>query len=150
MAHDIAERDRELVPRFLVRAVGTLMLISLVLVAYARFTDRPLEAVPPEGAVAAERVVVLFSDMSGAVRVLDAQGSVVADLGPEEGGFISGVGRALARERTKHGVPETAPVRLVRYADGRIALFDDLTGWRAELIGFGRDNAAAFARLLAE
>jgi putative photosynthetic complex assembly protein len=39
-------------------------------------------------------------------------------------------------------------VRLIRFEDGRIALKDDLTGWRAELIGFGADNTAAFARLL--
>jgi hypothetical protein len=45
-------------------------------------------------------------------------------------------------------VPLQLPVRLVAFEDGRLALFDDATEWRAELIGFGRDNYAVFARLL--
>lgn len=140
--------DKEKIPRALVRGAGALMLLSLLLVGYARLTDRPLEAKPAEGPVAQERVIHLYGDVTGAVRVLDQYGSVISDLGPENGGFISGVGRSLARERGKSGLSLDAPVRLVRYEDGRLALHDDLSGWRVELMGFGRDNAAAFAALL--
>lgn len=146
MAH--APRDKEKIPRVLVRGMFLLMLLVLAIVSYARLTDRPLEAKPDEGAISAERVLRIHSDMTGAVKVLDEVGMVIADLGPDGGGFISGVGRALERERAKVGIPPEEPVRLIRYEDGRLALRDELSGWRVELMGFGRDNAAAFARLL--
>ncbi|MEM8571210.1 MAG: photosynthetic complex assembly protein PuhC [Pseudomonadota bacterium] len=142
------EEDREKIPRIMILAVGLLLLACLALVSYARLTDRPLVAKPEEGAIAQERILHLYSQFSGAVRILDGSGSLIADLGPNEGGFISGVGRALARERAKSGIPADAPVRLVQYSDGRMALHDDLSGWRVELLGFGRKNAAAFAALL--
>ncbi|MEM8751915.1 MAG: photosynthetic complex assembly protein PuhC [Pseudomonadota bacterium] len=144
-----AARDKEKIPTLLLRAMLTLVLCSLLIVAYARLTDRPLEATPPTGIpVIKERSIILSGGMNGAAQVLDLDGSLIASLTPEEGGFISGVYRVLAHERKKIDAPRHAPVRLVAYEDGRLALFDDLTGWRAELIGFGRDNYAAFARLL--
>lgn len=145
----VRRRERERIPVVLVRAMLVLCLSALAIVSYARLTDRPLEAAPPEGvAVLAERAIILDGSMSGAARVLDADGSVIAELSPQAGGFIAGVHRVLVRERNKHGADIHAPVRLVRWADGRLGLRDDLTGWRAELIGFGKDNYAAFARLL--
>lgn len=140
--------DRELVPRFLLRAVGALILACLVLVTYARVTNMPLSAVPGDGPIAKERTIVIYSDMSGRAQILDLNGEVVATLPPDQGGFISGVSRALARERTKYSIAADAPVRLVQYADGQLALHDTQTPWRAQLIGFGADNAAAFRDLL--
>lgn len=149
-AHEqLRERDREMIPSVLLRAMLFLVLAVLVIVAFARLTDRPLEATRPEGVpVVQERSLQIFGDMSGAARVLDENGVVIADLSPEEGGFISGMSRVLSRERMKVGVPDSAPVRLVQYADGHLALFDDTTGWTAQIAGFGADNKAAFARLL--
>lgn len=145
----LRQRDREMIPATLLRAMLALVLASLAIVAYARLTDRPLEAAPPTGvAVAKERAILLYGDMSGAARVLDLNGSVIADLDPTQGGFISGVWRVLQRERTKNRVALDAPVRLVLWQDGRISILDDTTGWRAELTGFGADNLDAFARLL--
>ena len=73
---------------------------------------------------------------------------MIAELTPEQGGFISGVYRVLVRERTKHGVALDAPVRLVRTQGNRVAIYDDTTGWSADLMGFGLTNTRAFARLL--
>lgn len=142
-------RDREKIPTLLLRGMLTLVICSLLIVAYARFTDRPLEATPPANApIAAERAIILSGAMNGSAQVLDMNGALIAALSAEEGGFIAGVYRVLVHERKKHDAPIHAPVRLVKFEDGRLALYDDLTGWRAELIGFGRDNYAAFARLL--
>ncbi|MEM6669278.1 MAG: photosynthetic complex assembly protein PuhC [Pseudomonadota bacterium] len=146
--HPKLPEDREQVPRILVRAVGGLMLLSLVLTTFAVLSDRPLEALPLDGPIAEQRIIRIYARQDGSARVLDQNGGVVADLRPDEGGFISGVSRALTRVRGTHGVAADEPVRLIRYQDGRLALRDDLTGWRAELIGFGADNTAAFARLL--
>lgn len=139
--------DKERIPRILLRAMVLLVVASLCLASYARLTGRPLEATPPEGPVADQRLLRIYAEMSGAARVLDAQGMFVAELAPEAGGFIAGVSRALARVRRPHGVAADAPVRLIQYQDGRLALKDDATGWRMEIAGFGADNRAAFAKL---
>ena len=140
--------DKERIPRILLRAVALMAVASLCLAAYARLSGRPLEATPAEGPIAEQRLLRLYADMSGAARVLDAEGMMIAQYAPEIGGFISGVSRALTRVRRSHGVASDAPVRLIRYQDGRLALKDDATGWRVEIAGFGADNRAAFARLL--
>ena len=95
-----------------------------------------------------ERVLHIYGSMSGKARVFDAHGNQIADLEGTDGGFISGVWRSLARVRGLQDIPPDAPVRLVKFADGRLGLRDDLSGWRVELIGFGKDNTAAFAKLL--
>ena len=147
-AHAEQRPEREKIPRVLLRAMLALVLASSALVVYARLTDRPLIATPPESPVVAERVIFLDGDMAGSARVLDAAGSLIADLPPEQGGFISGVYRVLLRERTKHRVALEGPVILRRTENGRVAIFDPSTGWSADLMGFGTDNARAFARLL--
>jgi putative photosynthetic complex assembly protein len=144
-----ARGDREKIPRWLLRAIFGMLVLVLALVSYARLTDMPLSAAPPtDVAVVKERVLHIYGDISGEATVLDAGGSVVADLSSDEGGFVAGVWRALALKRRQAGVDPNAPVRLIGYADGRIQLRDPATGWRAELIGFGEDNREAFARLL--
>ena len=148
----LQRRDREMIPTVLLRAMGVLVCAALFIAAYARLTDRPLEALPASetgGVVVAERTIFLDADgTTGAARVLAADGTVLARLGPEEGGFVAGVHRALTFERDRRGADQTAPVRLLRYEGGQLSLRDDATGWRAELIGFGADNAAVFGRLL--
>jgi putative photosynthetic complex assembly protein len=144
--------DEEVIPTFLIRLVAALIFCALAIVAYARVTDRPLEAMPlmeGEAPVLAERALFIDADgTTGAARVLGADGTVLADLGPEEGGFVAGVHRVLVRERARAGLDMSQPVRLVLFEGGQLSLRDPATGWRAELIGFGGDNAAVFARLL--
>lgn len=144
--------DAEVVPTFLLRLVGVLVLCALAIVSYARLTDRPLEAMPTmegEAAIRTERAIFLWGDDStGAARVVGADGTVLADLDGEEGGFVAGIHRVLRFERERRGVGMEAPVRLILFENGQLSLRDDATGWRAELIGFGADNAAVFMRLL--
>lgn len=148
MSSQTLPKDREMVPRFFVRAMFGLVLVVLILVTYARLTDRPLEAMPSNGPIVQERVIHIFGTMAGAAKVLDADGTLIADLDPTKGGFIAGIWRSLNHERAKTGADKHAPVRLVRFDDGRLAIFDDTTNFRVELMGFGADNTAAFARLL--
>lgn len=140
--------DKEMIPRALLRAVGLLILAVLVLVSFARLTDRPLIATPPDSLVVAERTILLSGDLAGAATVRDTDGTLIADLSPEEGGFISGVWRVILRERTKARAPHAGPVVLRCDTGGRISIHDPSTGWSADLMGFGADNARAFARLL--
>ncbi|MFW2542919.1 photosynthetic complex assembly protein PuhC [Primorskyibacter sp. 2E107] len=142
--------DRDLVPRRMVRAMLVLVLTVLAVVTLARLTGQPLVATLPEGAVVIEREMVLSGDMSGAAQVHAPDGTLIADLTPEQGGFISGVYRVLLHERKKTGVAPDAPVVLLQKDTGRMEIHDPSTGWRADLMGFGADNAKAFARLLAQ
>jgi putative photosynthetic complex assembly protein len=140
--------EKELVPRALVRAMFGLVMLCLILVSAHVWTGQPKTAEPPVSPVKAEKTLFLQGDMSGAARVLDADGTVVADLGPEEGGFLSGVWRVLQRERTNARVAPDGPIVVQAFENGRMAVTDPSTGWSADLMGFGQDNAAAFAKLL--
>jgi len=134
----LVERDKEMIPSILIRAMFMLCVCVLLIVAYARLTDRPLEAMPPsleQAPVVTERTIRIFGQMDGSARV---------------GGFVAGIYRVLERERGAVGLDASEPIRLVRFSDGRIGLRDDYTDFRAELFGFGADNEAVFARLLEE
>lgn len=150
----LVTRDKEMIPRVLIRAMFILCLSVLVIVSYARLTDRPLEAMPPSVAdvpVLHERSIRIFGRMDGSAQVLDMDGSVIASFASDEGGFVAGIYRVLERERGAVGLLASDPIRLVRFSDGRIGLRDDLTDFRTELSGaFGADNERVFARLLEE
>lgn len=149
----LVERDKEMIPTILIRAMFMLCVCVLLIVTYARLTDRPLEAMPPsveEVPVVTERTIRIFGEMDGSARVLAVDGTVIATLSPQEGGFVAGIYRVLERERGAVGLHASEPIRLVRFSDGRIGLRDDYTDFRAELFGFGADNEAVFARLLEE
>lgn len=140
--------DKDLVPRTMVRLMAGLVLTCLVMVSIFVWSGSAKDAMPPVSPIKAERVVTLTGQMSGAAQVHDIDGTLIADLSPEKGGFISGMWRVLQRERTKARVALDGPVRITAYENGRMAITDPSTGWRADLMGFGQDNAAAFARLL--
>lgn len=141
-------RDKEMIPAVLLRAMLALVLASLAMVTFARVTHMPLVANPTGEAVAKSRAIVLSGDTSGAARVTTPDGTLVADLDAGHGGFVAGIYRAVARERLLAGVDPAAPVQLVLFKDGLLALKDDKTGWHVDLIGFGADNTRVFARLL--
>jgi putative photosynthetic complex assembly protein len=140
---------RDLVPRAMVRMMFGMVMLCLLLVSAHVWTGQPVRNVPPKGAVVAEHVFHLDGDMAGAATVRLSDGTLIADLSPEEGGFVSGVWRVLQRERTKARTALDGPVTVTAYDNGRMAIFDPSTGWGADLMAFGQDNAAAFARLLA-
>ncbi|MBW4708294.1 pullulanase [Roseobacter sp. YSTF-M11] len=144
----IHAKPDDLVPRILVRIMFGLVACVLVIVSLATLTGRPLESTPAMARIIAERAIVLTGDASGAARVLDVNGVMIADFPSDKGGFIAGVERVLARERAKVGVSPTAPVLLQLRAGNRLSLYDPATGWSAELMGFGASNTRIFARLL--
>lgn len=138
----------ELIPRIFLRLAIALVLGILALVTVFRLTDQPLQAVPDLGPVLQERAVVIETERDGATRVLEADGRLIVALAPNEGGFINGMERVIARQRLKQGLPNAGPV-VVRLSEGdRLSIFDPATGWSTELSSYGADNLRAFARLL--
>ena len=138
------QKNLEMVPRVLVRAVCGLLLAVLVMVAYASITDRPPVAVAPAGDV------VIKAQNSGAVRVFDTDGVLIADLSMGQGGFISSIARTIKRQRILSKVSLVGPVTLTSDTLGRLKITDPSSGWSADLMSFGADNSGAFAMLLAE
>lgn len=141
-------RDREMVPRALVQAMFALMLASLALVAFAQWTDRPNVGVLVEAPIVEELAVTLTGDRSGTYVATAADGTVLAVSSGDMNGFIGVMGRVIDRERLVHRVEGNPPLRVVRRENGHVAILDDATGMATELIGYGADNVAAFARLL--
>lgn len=140
--------ERELVPRIFVRAMFGMVMICLAMVSAYRWMDGPVQYTAPESPVVIERTLFLEGAMSGAASVYDADRTLIAEYTPEEGGFLSGMWRVLQRERTKARVDLDGPVIIRARENNRFEIFDPSTGWGADLMGFGADNSAAFAKLL--
>jgi putative photosynthetic complex assembly protein len=107
-------------------------------------------AIPPNAEIVAEAPISIKTDQTGAVKVFDDNGQMLVDWDGEKGGFVSGVARVIERERTKIGAPQDAPVIIRWRENNRLSVFDPQTEWQADLMGFGADNARAFAKLLAK
>ena len=144
----IHAKEEDLVPRIMVRIMFGLVLTILGIVTVATLTGRAPDSQPPVGALVSERAIYLSGDASGAARVLDEHGTLLADFTPQNGGFVAGIERVIARERGKSGIDMSAPVLLQLREGNRLSITDPVTGWSAELMGFGATNSRTFARLL--
>jgi putative photosynthetic complex assembly protein len=132
-----------LIPRGAVAALGGVLFVSLVAVAWARYTGwNPRE---PDAPTVTERVLAFADAPDGAIAVTDvASGDRLSTLHGEQG-FLRGVLRSFMRERKRQRLPLEAPLALLARADGRLTLHDPSTGMRVDLESFGRDNVAVFA-----
>lgn len=142
----------ERIPRPLLLSIGGLVLLTLAGVTAMRLAGVEPSAMPPAEALAEARTrVLLEEDPGGGVTVRDpATGAVVTRLEAGKDGFVRGMLRVLARTRMQHRADPAAPVELVRWPGGHLALLDPETGWRAELIGFGADNLEVFAQVMSD
>ena len=140
------EKQRDMIPPHLLRAMLALVVASLVVVTVAVLTGRPHVGVPKSSQIVAERSIILQGGGAQAVTVLDAKGGLLMDM--PHGGFITVIQNANERARLTAGVDKLLPLRIVEYANGRLTVLDDYTGWSAELGAFGSDNRAAFERLM--
>ncbi|MEL6677405.1 MAG: photosynthetic complex assembly protein PuhC [Pseudomonadota bacterium] len=139
----------ERIPRALIVAVAAFLVVVLTLVAIARLTGAPPQAMPPVSAVHSDRMLAMERTADGGMIVHDATtGALIVELSPQRAGFIGGVWRVVLFERRKTGADPAAPLRLVRWEDGRLSLLETTSDWRMELIGFGATNLEAFARLM--
>jgi putative photosynthetic complex assembly protein len=148
LARQMKARDAEMVPRVLVWAMFGLMAASLAMVSFAKLTNMPTTGQPSAPKIIAERTVTFEGARNTGIMVLDAQGTEIAASTRDKAGFIDVVWVAMMRERKVQRVDAAAPFRIVRRTGGRVDIIDDTTGWTLELIGYGKDNVAAFASLL--
>lgn len=99
---------------------------------------------------AVESQALHFVDLSGGqISVVDADNDrEITRLTSGEDGFMRSVMRGLVRERKAHGLGPEIPFELTVWEDGLVSLIDPATERRVELSAFGKDNVAAFTRLL--
>ena len=132
------------------RAMFAMVVFVLIAVTAFQFSGMQKSAIPPNAEIIAEAQISISTDQTGAVQVFNSHGEILADWGGDKGGFVSGVARVIERERMKIGAPIDAPVIIRWRENNRLSVFDPQTEWQADLMGFGADNARAFATLLAK
>ncbi|GJD55806.1 photosynthetic complex assembly protein PuhC [Methylobacterium dankookense] len=128
--------------------IGAGALLGFTLLAVAAGRGAP--ATPePEATPVAALAFRAEDEADGGIALREAGSArLVERIRPGADGFVRGTLRGLAQARQREGLGPEEPFRLLRYADGSLALRDDATGRRVALDAFGRTNVAAFARLL--
>jgi putative photosynthetic complex assembly protein len=128
-------------------AMGLLTVAAVAAASVGRASHFDAGAPPTLATVAARDLV--FSDGPGG-EVVVADAATGGRVGVYEGqqGFLRGTLRGFARARRMDAMGAAAPFRLTRWSDGRLTLDDAKTGRHVELLAFGQDNAAVFARML--
>ena len=145
-ARAMQKRDKELIPRRLVIAMFSLALASVLLVAFAVLTDRPLVGQPKLAPVVAERDLIIESS-GNAIRVTDAASRQTV-LNLTNGGFISVVNDGLERARLVSRLQGNPPITLTLYENSRLSLTDPATGSSTEISSFGPGNVGVWMNLL--
>jgi putative photosynthetic complex assembly protein len=138
--------EAPLVPPAALALIGSLLLLTLLIVAAVRWSG--IEIREPD-APSVQVAHLRFLDRSdGGIDVMDAQAGRRISVIDGEAGFLRGALRVLSGERKKRGIGPQEPFELHRRQDGRLTLLDRQTGTRLDLESFGPEHAASFARLL--
>ncbi|MEM7694030.1 MAG: photosynthetic complex assembly protein PuhC [Pseudomonadota bacterium] len=140
MSHD------PFIPRGTLKMVFAWVGLSVVVVAVAALMDER-SVLPARPDNARQVASITFADGPDG-GILIVSGDQTLALAPDGHGFIRGVLRALARERTIRDLPRNSPFVLSEASDGAFAIADPLSGTRIDLRAFGRDNTHAFAALM--
>ena len=148
LEQQMRHRDKEMVPTFLVKAMFGLMIGTVALVAYAQWADVPQQGVLIEAPIVQSTEITLTGDRNGLYEVTDASGTVITTSADHLNGFIGVIGRSIDHERHIRGITANTPIQVVRRENGNVAVIDPATDLNVELIGYGKDNVAAFAKLL--
>ncbi|MEM9782728.1 MAG: photosynthetic complex assembly protein PuhC [Pseudomonadota bacterium] len=144
----------DVIPDWAAAAGGILIVAVLVFTTVFTMTREPLAPFTESAAVVDSRDITVARQSlaefeTKTLAVLDAEdGSTIAVLNEQEGGFIRSVLRALSRGRLQSTLDRDVPFRVTSYANGRIALIDLETGRVIDIKAFGPKQAEAFAALL--
>ena len=74
MREDVPLEGKEIIPTRLLQAVGALLLVTLVVVVYARLSDMPLLGVPEPSPVIKEMTLDFQKKEDGSIVILDEKG----------------------------------------------------------------------------
>lgn len=133
-------------PKWVLWCVGSLLAFCLIAVGLVRITGNGPDQLA--AAITAERSLRFVDRTDGGISVIDGNTGQLLTVMRGEQGFLRGTVRALARDRRSYQIGSELPFQLIARTDGRLALYDSLTGHRVDLESFGPDNAAVFAPFL--
>jgi putative photosynthetic complex assembly protein len=133
-------------PRWVLWATACLLAFTLGAVALVRITGNGPDQLA--AATVSERLLRFEDSPGGGVAVIDGETGKLLTTVTGEQGFFRGAIRALARDRTARKIGAEEPFKLISRADGRLTLFDPVSGQRVDLESFGPTNAAVFAQFL--
>ena len=133
-------------PRWVLWATGCLLAFTIVAIGLVRITGNGPDQLA--AATLSERLLRFEDRPGGGVAVIDgATGQLLTTMTGEQG-FLRGAIRALARDRNARKMGAEQPFKLISRTDGRLTLFDPVSGQRVDLESFGPSNAGVFAPFL--
>jgi putative photosynthetic complex assembly protein len=133
-------------PRWVLWTVGFLMVFTLGSIGLVRITGNGPDQLA--AATISERLLRFEDRPDGGVAVIDGVTGQLLTTVTGEQGFLRGAIRALARDRTARKIGAEQPFKLISRTDGRLTLFDPVSGQRVDLESFGPTNAGVFAPFL--
>ena len=133
-------------PRWVLWSVACLLAFSVGGVALVRITGNGPDQLAT--ATLSERLLRFEDRPGGGVAVIDGETGKLLTTMTGEQGFLRGAVRALARDRNARKIGPEQPFKLISRTDGRLTLFDPVSGQRVDLESFGHSNAGVFAPFL--
>ncbi len=133
-------------PRWVLWATAGLLAFTLGGVALVRITGNGPDQMA--AAIISERLLRFEDLLGGGVAVVDGETGKLLTTMTGEQGFLRGAIRALARDRNARKIGPEQPFKLISRTDGRLTLFDPVSGQRVDLESFGPSNAGVFAPFL--
>lgn len=133
-------------PRWVLWTTACLLAFTLGAVALIRITGNGPDQLA--AASLSERLLRFEDSPGGGVAVIDGETGKLLTTVTGEQGFFRGALRALARDRVARKIGAEQPFKLISRTDGRLTLFDPVSGQRIDLESFGPTNAAVFAQFL--
>ena len=133
-------------PRWVLWATAGLLAFTLLAVGLVRITGNGPDQLAD--ATLTERLLRFEDSAGGGVAVIDGETGKLLTTVTGEQGFFRGAIRALARDRMARKIGSEQPFKLIARTDGRLTLFDPVSGQRIDLESFGPTNAAVFAPFL--
>jgi len=133
-------------PRWVLWYVASLLTFTIGAVALVRITGNGPDQLA--AATITERLLRFEDRADGGVAVIDGETGRLLTTVTGEQGFFRGALRALARDRTARKIGSQQPFKLISRTDGRLTLFDPVSGQRVDLESFGPTNAAVFVPFL--
>lgn len=133
-------------PRWVLWTVAFLLVSIMGAIAIVRITGNGPDQLA--AATVTERLLRFEDSPDGGVAVIDGETGKLLTVMTGQQGFFRGALRALTRDRTARKIGSEQPFKLIARTDGRLTLFDPMSGQRIDLESFGPTNAAVFVPFL--
>ena len=146
LSNPMPKRTTDTFPRWVLWSVAGILVFTLGAVALVRITGNGPDQLA--AATVSERLLRFEDRPGGGVAVIDGETGQLLTTVTGEQGFFRGALRALTRDRTARKIGSEQPFKLISRTDGRLTLFDPVSGQRVDLESFGPTNAAVFVPFL--